>query len=157
MFASNRITVSDAEFLARLPLDQMSFYTSILSGIGDRATELRYEGKDEYGLAKALLNVGGNIIELTPTSREEVEREIRSLLPPLERVIKTPIYALINGCYEARLTVEVKGKETDVLVSAQPEVLIIRFLNPDNAADEAFQLSEEFRDLPERAFRQEEI
>ncbi len=121
------------------------FYSCILVAISDKATELRIETWEEY-TAKVWMTCAGNEFEVVPfVSLAEppvvkaVERQLISFLNPIRRLIRW----LRRGQEDIMYRIDVNGAFTQMLASFRPDTVVLHFIDPEKASEEATRMVQE--------------
>jgi hypothetical protein len=119
-----------------LPLFRSGLYYLLLGAIADRATELRFEvGDEEFG--KVWLKVPGKEYAMVPCQNKEIQRLLYSLVKPMRRWISW----FRKGPTIIPFYVDINGKVTAVQALIRPDEVLLRFLDPEKASDEAQKIS----------------
>lgn len=122
-----------------------SLYSYILVAIADKATELRIETWQEC-LGKVWMKCAGNEFEVVPVLSEKeprvlkvVERHLVSFLNPIRRLFRW----LRRGQEDMMYRIDVNGRFTQMLASFRPDAVVLHFIDPDNASEEAARMVSE--------------
>jgi hypothetical protein len=122
-----------------------SLYGYILVAIADKATELRIETWQE-NLGKVWMKCAGNEFEMVPTlsktgprAVKAVERQLVSFLNPIRRLFRW----LRRGREDIFYRINVNGRFTQMLASFRPEAVVLHFIDPEKASEEATRMVKE--------------
>ena len=119
-----------------------SLYACILVAIADKATELRIETWQEH-LGTVCMKAEGREFEVVPVQSmteplvvKAVERQLISFLNPIRRVVRW----LRRGQEDIMYRIDVNGTFTQMLASFRPDAVVLHFIDPEKASEEAARM-----------------